>query len=234
MNGGRRILGAIGIAAVSVAIALPFRRDAAPETLAESPRSDLKLQEQFVVAPLHVSGDAEASPAVGLDALAQESRRNSPASPGKIQQFPTLGNSALPELSPHYEPLRAPFEEEPILRSFASPDWLDAEKLFENLPSAGELNGLKNQPGSASAPVSPSTTKGRTEREEKDQENSPAEETPRSERTHLLRDGDTLERIAERYLGSPQRSGEIFEANRDVLTDPRILPLGVRLRLPLR
>jgi hypothetical protein len=51
-------------------------------------------------------------------------------------------------------------------------------------------------------------------------------------RTHVIADGDTLPDLAARYLGDPKRSVEIFEANRRVLGDPEVLPLGVELRIP--
>lgn len=49
---------------------------------------------------------------------------------------------------------------------------------------------------------------------------------------HRLIDGDELRTLAERYLGSAERWREIFEANRDVLEDPEVLPLGVELSIP--
>jgi nucleoid-associated protein YgaU len=52
-------------------------------------------------------------------------------------------------------------------------------------------------------------------------------------RTHRIIDGDTLEELAKRYLGSADRSGELFNANRNVLADPKLLPIGVELRIPL-
>jgi nucleoid-associated protein YgaU len=51
-------------------------------------------------------------------------------------------------------------------------------------------------------------------------------------RTHRLADGDTLSDLAERYLGSRDRFAEIYEANRDRLTAPDLLPLGVELTIP--
>jgi nucleoid-associated protein YgaU len=51
---------------------------------------------------------------------------------------------------------------------------------------------------------------------------------------HKIIDGDTLGDIAARYLGSAVRAMEIFEANRDVLTDPELLPIGVELKIPAR
>ena len=57
--------------------------------------------------------------------------------------------------------------------------------------------------------------------------------TEQRARTHKVVDGDTLAALAERYLGSSLRAGDIFEANRDVLFDPQLLPIGVELKIPL-
>ncbi len=53
-------------------------------------------------------------------------------------------------------------------------------------------------------------------------------------RTHRLANGDTLPQLAERYLGDKQRFREIFAANRDVLSDPNLLPIGEQLVIPPR
>ncbi|MEE8451615.1 MAG: LysM peptidoglycan-binding domain-containing protein [Thermoguttaceae bacterium] len=54
------------------------------------------------------------------------------------------------------------------------------------------------------------------------------------ELTHTIVDGDTLEQLAERYLGTADRHLEIFEANRSVLASPQLLPIGKQLRIPPR
>jgi nucleoid-associated protein YgaU len=51
-------------------------------------------------------------------------------------------------------------------------------------------------------------------------------------RIHKIVDGDTLESLAAHYLGFSARAAEIFEANRSVLSDPEILPIGLELRIP--
>jgi nucleoid-associated protein YgaU len=51
-------------------------------------------------------------------------------------------------------------------------------------------------------------------------------------RVHKVVDGDTLAALAERYLGSAARAGEVFAANKDVLVAPQILPIGVELKIP--
>lgn len=53
-------------------------------------------------------------------------------------------------------------------------------------------------------------------------------------RTHTVVDGDTLESLAQRYYGSAARADDIYRANRDVLSDPNLLPIGVELKLPGR
>ncbi|MGD0519316.1 MAG: tail protein X [Thermoguttaceae bacterium] len=51
---------------------------------------------------------------------------------------------------------------------------------------------------------------------------------------HKIVDGDTLGDLAARYLGTAARAMEIFAANRDVLADPELLPIGVELKIPAR
>jgi len=58
---------------------------------------------------------------------------------------------------------------------------------------------------------------------------------PKSQpRPYRLRDGDTLEKIADRLLGNANRAGEIFELNRGLLTQPDLLPVGRTILLPPR
>ena len=53
-----------------------------------------------------------------------------------------------------------------------------------------------------------------------------------TQRSHIIVDGDSLAKLANRYLGDPQRSGEIFAMNRAVLSSPELLPIGVELKIP--
>jgi len=52
--------------------------------------------------------------------------------------------------------------------------------------------------------------------------------------THKIVDGDTLTTLAEHYLDSKDAAMAIFEANRDVLSSPQILPIGAELKIPSR
>ncbi len=50
---------------------------------------------------------------------------------------------------------------------------------------------------------------------------------------HVVQNGDTLEKMAKRYLGDPTRALEIFKINRDRLANPHLLPIGAELRVPV-
>lgn len=50
---------------------------------------------------------------------------------------------------------------------------------------------------------------------------------------HIVRNGDTLEKLAERYLGDAGRALELFDLNRDQLANPHLLPIGAELRVPV-
>ncbi len=52
------------------------------------------------------------------------------------------------------------------------------------------------------------------------------------QRTHRVRDGDTLESLAQRYYGDRSRWEEIYQANREQIARPDLLPLNARLRIP--
>ncbi|MEJ7812927.1 MAG: BON domain-containing protein [Gemmatimonadaceae bacterium] len=52
------------------------------------------------------------------------------------------------------------------------------------------------------------------------------------EPVYVARAGDTLESIAEKLFGNRTRWQELGELNRGVVSDPRILQPGLRLRVP--
>jgi len=51
-------------------------------------------------------------------------------------------------------------------------------------------------------------------------------------RKHRIADGDSLELLALRYLGDKDRASEIAALNRDVFSDPDLLPIGREINLP--
>lgn len=53
-----------------------------------------------------------------------------------------------------------------------------------------------------------------------------------SDRTYTVKAGDTLSKIAKETLGNANAYTEIFEANRDQLTDPNKIQPGQVLKIP--
>lgn len=54
-----------------------------------------------------------------------------------------------------------------------------------------------------------------------------------SEQTYTVEAGDTLSKIAKHFYGEASLYMNIFEANRDQLSDPNKIQPGMRLRIPL-
>jgi nucleoid-associated protein YgaU len=65
---------------------------------------------------------------------------------------------------------------------------------------------------------------------------SPAANAPESrheEQTYTVEAGDTLSKISKQFYGEASLYMSIFEANRDILTDPNKIQTGMQLRIPI-
>lgn len=49
---------------------------------------------------------------------------------------------------------------------------------------------------------------------------------------YTVKSGDSLSKLAKQYLGDAKRYMEIFNVNKDVLTNPDLIKIGQRLKLP--
>jgi nucleoid-associated protein YgaU len=49
---------------------------------------------------------------------------------------------------------------------------------------------------------------------------------------HTVASGDTLSKLAKRYLGDAGAYMKIFEANKDILKDPNLIKVGQELKIP--
>ena len=56
--------------------------------------------------------------------------------------------------------------------------------------------------------------------------------TARSEKTYVVKSGDSLSKIAKREYGNANEWQRIFEANKDVLSDPDKIYPGQTLKIP--
>ena len=96
--------------------------------------------------------------------------------------------------------------------------------------SAGTIPGGIPSPGSTGTPTPPSSQESWTARDTATASARPAGAA--AERWHDVVSGDTLSKLAARYYGDGRQYMKIFEANRDVLTDPDRIRIGQRLRIP--
>jgi nucleoid-associated protein YgaU len=60
----------------------------------------------------------------------------------------------------------------------------------------------------------------------------PPSPPPAASSVYVVRDGDDLTGIATRIYGNPAAADVIWSVNRDRLTDPSLLPIGMELRIP--
>jgi nucleoid-associated protein YgaU len=58
--------------------------------------------------------------------------------------------------------------------------------------------------------------------------------TPGGTRTYIVQPGDTLSKISKQFYGDANRYMEIFEANRNTLSDPDKIRAGQTLNIPIR
>ena len=57
-------------------------------------------------------------------------------------------------------------------------------------------------------------------------------EAQKAGRTHKVASGETLSSIAKQYYGDSNQYNAIFEANRDKLSDPDKIQVGMELTIP--
>jgi nucleoid-associated protein YgaU len=154
---------------------------------------------------------------VGLALLFR--REETPALPDRTQ---TLANPTLPRRSP------PPSFAEPAIRlsPLRGGDFADFETTPSKLPPNGE-------PFAAGSGNSRPTVKYGKSTESDFLPTMPSAITHLNPaKRHVLRDGDTLSALAQRYLGSASRANEIYEFNRQILKDPDLLPIGKTIQIP--
>ena len=62
--------------------------------------------------------------------------------------------------------------------------------------------------------------------------NSGSSSTAPSEKTYEVKSGDSLSRIAKREYGNSNEWRRIFDANKDILSDPDKIYPGQKLKIP--
>jgi nucleoid-associated protein YgaU len=87
-------------------------------------------------------------------------------------------------------------------------------------------------PAPGSIPSPPSSQKTQWAKTEPPATGAARQTAAPTERWHDVVSGDSLSKLAARYYGDGQQWMRIFEANRDVLTDPDRIKIGQKLRIP--
>ena len=209
-----RLLLASSVLIAGLVAAWPFRH----------PRPSLAEHVAVVTAPaelpvrrhevrLDVSPLAESSPAVGLEQLSLKLRRSKSLVAEETKPVAAALESlgSPPPLGQMYESLMRP-NDNSAPRPVRSP----YTAATSTSGDASSLQALRVSASNSATAISDEADFRPTLQE------------------HRIVDGDTLERLAQRYLGDALRAEEIFELNRDRLRDPNVLPVGRRLRIPQR
>ncbi|HZZ72176.1 MAG TPA: hypothetical protein VFE24_07975 [Pirellulales bacterium] len=202
-----------------------FRKPAteAPKGAHEQPAQNLVLREQFNPGPSVASDAKYSAPAAPLSFPTEEKEPEKKAS--------LEGDAPVPDLAPHFQPAfnigysNAPNTNRLNTVPWATPTPAPAKPADQGLPSSWTFEAARTTANFPSAPLQPLLPAPAAPR---NAVNEPADPpTP-----HVVADGDTLSKLAADYLGSASRRLEIFNANRAVLKDPEILPIGVEIMIP--
>ena len=198
------------VIAVGLLAALPFFRERPKPLAVRTERLEEGLSWPRAV-PLRVSQIATESPAHAAAILSREAAEQEPL-PSSLRSSPRIEGEPVPQLlAPPTMLNRFPSSAHPF------------EPVVTMRPNSGMILDREN----GGLPPSRSTLL-RVDRVDDDA----TDQAPT--RTHRIRDGDTLELLAEHYLGSAGRYLEIFAANSDRLADPDLLPIGRELVIPDR
>jgi hypothetical protein len=201
----KQFLSAVAIMALGICAAWPFRRDRPaplPPAAIAAPATNLPATDLT----LHPQGLALSTGA-----------ESGPSPATNLDDYSPYGAAGLSD-----SPLESLTDRHPPLEALGSPPEMPTAFHAQATAYRGRKLRGRYQPRATAAPW-PSAPS-----------DWPPAEISRAPlpRTHRIVDGDTLERIAERYLGDGTRGAEIFEANRTILDDPQILPLGKVIRIP--
>lgn len=110
---------------------------------------------------------------------------------------------------------------------YARPGRLQSRITVPSMPDSYRTY-LREPSGVPAQQDAPSTAGGVGRVSEKRRDSEPT-----APRRHRIRDGDSLRRLAQTYLGQADRWIEIYRANRNVLTNPDVLPLNVDIVIPI-
>lgn len=220
------------VVVIGVSAAWPFRRQvtASPVEKVPLPQSrpfagsspGITLERPDVT--LQLAGESEPSPAIDLLESEQAASPAIALAPKPREDAAAIATSTLPPALPtHFKPIL------PDLTS--GPEAIDSRARIDVAASGASMMVRDDAPRARGDDdhVDPrAAVPWMTENQQ------PFPRPPKKLRRHAIQDGDSLERLAERYLGEKSRANEIYALNRELLTSPDLLPLGRVIMIPPR
>lgn len=236
MDQGRKIAVSAAILLVGLILALPFRR---------SPND-----------PIPVANDSDMNGLVSETVIPKEKqiplfkdKQKQPSTSKQLQPKPATPTAPVFK-SPPSESLVPEKKSAPNGDEYAYPDLKD---MVSSDPNANKtMANPKSNTHTQMSPIRRSTNSARTPTRAATEnrpktglisigkttvKKGPARKsfvkpnTGLRSRTHYIEDGDTLKKIAIKYLGDPSRAQEIYLTNQDILKSPDILPVGEPLTI---
>ena len=150
-------------------------------------------------------------------------RRNERAM-AKPTQSPVQGVPALPPKPMHEKPQRQP-QRPAVLQPGARPPLPQLSEFGGDATVAERTQAVRSNKPVATSPKRSAPIPESSARRRRDKVLT---------QTHTIVNGDTLERIARRYLGDASLAEAIYQINRDRIADPNRLPLGKKILIPAR
>lgn len=206
-----RLVGGLAMVAGGVVLCSPLAQEVASAVASRVQHTEPEAPAPALSMPAAEGGAADPGAAPALPVAG-------PVFPVLESEFPP--DSGLPVRSAYLPPTPAPALAAP-LPSTAAPEVEPAYRSMLDIPPPALLDAQRTPSTvSWSAAARPAVAAARP---------LPDALVPAS---CVVRDGDDLEGIATRYYGHPSAAGAIWSANRERLQDPRVLPIGLELRLP--
>jgi nucleoid-associated protein YgaU len=239
MDSLKKIILVTVVLAVGLGAAMMFRKPRGTQPPAEPVPSRVTFRDDAGVQKVQ-DGSADAAPRQGvplppeLQAEPQQVERPLPVAAPELPAI-RVTESVAP-VAPPMEPLEPPvmprqprLHDDPVPRIPAAFDRLTRPEL----PSLGEEE-MERRRFSNTNPTPPAPRREPATAHVAVSSPLPARVEPPAMRVHVISNGDTLTRLAQRYLGNENRYREIYDLNRNVLDSPEVLPLGVKLKIPAK
>jgi hypothetical protein len=238
---------AFSVFALGTCAATPFLRKSPPamppapkEPVRQSaPRESGDITLQLSSAP----ESSRVEPVASSNAISPSSAEASRS--GTLRSLPTLDNTPLPSLAAKYtsvlpessaSPVRDPEQGSAEKAAAARKATTPAPHVVNKGPVRNSVDSDDERDGDA--PVARHASVAQASREIDDKRSAAIVRLPKvadspSIVRHRVVDGDSLETLAERYLGTAQRADQIYQANRVRLAAPDLLPIGTELTITL-